>query len=94
MVQIEIIGKAVAVSIHGSRKFAADEHKLALTMIAKESKPEDLVDNMAYIGNVSAIRQQLEKAGLVTQAAQELNAFQRQVASSIAKLDGATKGAK
>lgn len=86
MVKIEIIGKAVASAIASTGKFGNDEHKAALAVIAKGSDATDLVDNMAYIGNVSAIRQRLEKCGAVKANAAEHDAFQRQVLTALAAL--------
>ena len=59
---------------------------LGSLVIAKASAPEDLVDNLAYIGNVSAIRQRLEKCGAVRANAAEHDAFQRQVLTALAAL--------
>jgi hypothetical protein len=80
---IEIIGKAVASAISQTLKFRESEQKVALGLIGKASKPEDIVDNMSYIGNVSAIRQKLEKAGLLPTSPAELDAFQRQVKAAL-----------
>ena len=80
---IEIIGKAVAASIAQTQKFGDSEQKVALGLIGKASQPDDIVDNMSYIGNVSAIRQKLEKAGLLPVKATDLDAFQRQVKTNL-----------
>ena len=90
MINIEIIGKAVAASIASSQKFGEAEQKAALAVIGKASSPEDIVDNMAYIGNVSAIRQKLERAGLLPMKAAELDAFQRQVKAALEAIKTAT----
>ena len=91
MKDITLVGKAVAAAIFQSRKFREEEQKAALAIIGKASKPEDIVDNMSAIGNVSAVRQKLEKAGAVKANDTELDAFQRQVLASLADLDKASK---
>ena len=87
MINIEIIAKAVASAIHHSRKFRAAEQSVALALIAKASTPEDIAENMGYIGNISAISQRLQKAGVLPMAPQELDAFQRNVKAALDVLD-------
>lgn len=64
-VELEVVAEGVARAIRGSRKFATAEHEAALKWICANSAPASLASNIARIGNVSAIRQDLEKAGLV-----------------------------
>lgn len=85
MLNITLVGEAVASAIKGSKKFATEEHKAALAIIAKESDPADLVENISRIANVSAIRQELEKGGIL-QAATSDTAFVRAVKAGLAAL--------
>ena len=91
MTNIEIIAKGVAAAIHGTRKFRDAEQKAAMAVIGKASSPEDMLDNLTYIGNISAIRQKLEQAGLLPKAPTELDAFQRQVKAALDQLDHPVK---
>jgi hypothetical protein len=83
---IELIGKAVASAVAQTGKFGTSEQIVALGLIGKGSAPEDIIGNMSYIGNVSAIRQRLEKCGAVKASAAELDAFQRQVLAALTAL--------
>ena len=62
---IEVVATAIALAIKDSGKFRAEEQKTALRYIAAESAPEELVENIGRIGNVSAVRQELEKSGII-----------------------------
>lgn len=64
---IETIAKAIIASgALQSKKFATDEHKKAMDYIAKNSEnPVEMVENLQRIGNVSAVRQELEKGGVL-----------------------------
>lgn len=85
MLNIQLVGEAIASAIKGSKKFATEEHKAALAIIAKESAPDDLVENVSRIANVSAIRQELEKGGIL-QAATSDTAFVRAVKEAMKQL--------
>lgn len=68
MVNLELVGMAIAQAISQSKKFAAAEHASAMSFIVRESDPLGLADNLCRIGNLSAIRQELEKNGLISKA--------------------------
>lgn len=87
--QIDVVGKAVAIAIAQSRKFGADQHKVAMDYIIKNSAPASLSANLARIGNVSAVRQELEKAGLVNGGA--LSALATEVGKAIDEMAKAAK---
>ena len=89
MIQLNIIARAVATSIKASGCFRAEEQKTACALIAKTSAADDLIDNMTYISNVSAIRQTLEKCGALKPKATDLTAFQREMISAVNALDAA-----
>ena len=91
MTNIDLIAKALAASTHVTGKFGADEHKAAMSIIAKESKPEDLVDNLTRIGNISAVRQEGEKCGALASSRADLNALQRAWSAASAALKAAKK---
>jgi len=86
---INLIAKSLAAVISQTGKFGADEQKMAFGLIAKGSTPEDMAENFARIGNVSAVRQELEKAGLLPVKAADLSAMQRQVKEQLAIITAA-----
>lgn len=82
---IELIGAAIAKSgIKTSKAFRTEEHKKALDYIAKEcaSNPIELVENISRIANISAVRQELEKGG-VLQAKESDTALVRAVKAEL-----------
>lgn len=100
MHNIESVSRAVAEAISQTRKFAQAEHKAAMDILSKAAQEDaketparagevfaELADNIAYIGNLSAIRQKLEKCGAVKQAAAELDAFQRNVLKELEAIE-------
>jgi hypothetical protein len=91
MINIDLAAKAVASVVQASGKFGADEQKAALTMIGKEASPADLVDTFSRIGNVSAVRQELEKCGVLKVAPADHSAFQRAVLHTLETLRTAKK---
>ena len=79
MVNLQILGKAIDLAIAPTDKFGANEHGVALSTIIKECPPEDMADTLQRVGNVSAIRQELEKHSLVARADSNPSAFIRAV---------------
>jgi hypothetical protein len=86
MTNIDLAAKAVAVVIHAAGKFGTDEQKAALTLIGKDAAPADLVDTFSRLGNVSAVRQELEKCGALKVPPTEHSAFQRAVLHALETL--------
>lgn len=85
--QLEVIGMAIAKAIKDSRKFGSTEHKAAMEYIVAESdSDENRIENLMRIGNISAIRQDLEKAGLVDKASSDPSALCRAVIAAKAIL--------
>lgn len=68
-----IVGRALAKAM-ANGKFGAAEHAVALNEIIKAGGP-DMADNVASIGNVSAIRQWGEKYGFVSRKEAQLDAL-------------------
>lgn len=66
MVNLELVGTAIAQAIAQSKRFASDEHASAMKYIVEQSEPGELADNLCRIGNISAIRQELDRHGLIT----------------------------
>jgi hypothetical protein len=62
-VQLDVVGMGIALAIRKTRKFGAAEHGIALDYIIKNSAPGSSVANQTRVGNVSAVRQDMEKAG-------------------------------
>jgi hypothetical protein len=83
-VQLEVIAAAIAQAIAQSRKFNKAEHGSALRYIVANSAPASLAANVERIGNISAISQDLAKAGLVQHG--EPSALARSVGAEIDKL--------
>lgn len=87
----QIVVEGVARAIRASRKFGAKEHELALAHIVSEAKKAmsennaqlalELMTAQARLGNVSAVSQDLAKAGLVKHG--EPSAFAQAVAESL-----------
>ena len=88
-VELQVVGKAVALAIRDSRKFGAEQHKAAMDYIVKHSTPSSLTANLQRIGNVSAFRQELEKAGLVNGGA--ISALAKHVGDALDSLAGEAK---
>lgn len=65
-VDLDLVARAIAGAICKSAKFGSAEHKAAMGTIIAESSRENLASNLERIGNVSQVRQELEKAGLVS----------------------------
>lgn len=87
-VNIEIVANAIAQSgAIESKQFRTEEHKRALQYIAAESDPADLVDNIGRIGNVSAVRQELEKGGIIP-AKESDSALIRAIKTAIGRKQG------
>ena len=81
-VQLEVVGSAIARAIKTTRKFGNAEQQAAIADIIKTGGPS-LADNLARIGNVSQIRQELEKAGVLSS---QSTALAQQVKNELAKL--------
>lgn len=86
MVNLTTVGMAIALAIKDSRKFGSAEHKAAMEFIVKESDSDSMTENLMRIGNVSAVRQELEKAGLVDKAASDPSALCRAVIAAKAMI--------
>jgi hypothetical protein len=84
--QIEIVAMAVATAIQESKKFATTEHACALAYVIAESAPAELAANVQRIGNVSEIRQDMEKSGLCLKKPHEDSALARNVRSSLIQI--------
>ena len=89
-VELEVVAMALALAIQPARKFGAAKHKVAMTYIIGHSKPASLAENLQRIGNVSAVRQELEKAGLVDGS---ISALARQTGDALDQLAKAAKKA-
>jgi hypothetical protein len=61
----ELVAYACAMAMATSRKFGAAEHRIALDFVQKHSTPANLVANVTRLGNLSAVRQEHEKAGVL-----------------------------
>ena len=83
MVEIEIIGKAIATAIKTSGKYASEEHGQALGTVLLACPPENLKDTIQRMGNLSADRQELEKSGILPMASHKLNALSQQVKAAL-----------
>lgn len=65
--QMEIVADAIAKALkaNGKTKFQTEDHKAALQHVASNSDPDALVENISRIANISAVRQELEKGGII-----------------------------
>ena len=81
-VQIEVVASALAKAIKSTRKFGNAEQQAAIADIIKTGGPS-LADNLARIGNVSQIRQELEKVGVLSS---QSTALAQQVKNELAKI--------
>jgi hypothetical protein len=64
--EIEITAMAVAQAIRSTGKFGKAEHEAAMDYITAECEDkDDMRAGLSRLGNVSAVRQELEKAGVI-----------------------------
>lgn len=81
---LEVVADAIARSgCKTSKKFAKPEFDAALKYIGGNSDPDDLLDNVGRIANISAVRQELEKGGILP-TAQSDSALIRAVKAALA----------
>jgi hypothetical protein len=85
MRNLTVVATAVAIAIRDTKRFGAAEQKSAMGEIAKTSAADELIDNLTSIGNVSAVRQDLEKGGVIPSNA-EPSAFSKAVKDALANL--------
>lgn len=103
MVNLEVLGLAVARAKKQSNKFGAAEQRAAYEEVSSHFKaaiveqPDRLAElldeqneTLSRIGNISAVRQEMEKAGLLPMKQGELSAFCRAVKAAEATLNGKT----
>lgn len=90
-VDLDVLGEAIAGAIRGTRKFGKAEHKGANDFLWAAHKTgrislETLQACSERIANISAVRQELEKAGLLDV---DMNAFTTHVEQAMERLSAA-----
>lgn len=93
MDEMQATAMVVARVIRSTKKFGKVEHEMAMTILMDESEnPVNMREGMLRIGNVSAIRQDLEKGGVLPTNVTP-SAFSQAVKAALAKLDAVEKAA-
>jgi hypothetical protein len=86
--EIEVVATAVAKVVKASKKFAKAEFDAAALQLAEDAEKRGIefqqyAANLGRISNVSAVRQELEQAGIIHKAKTE-SAFTIAVAKAMA----------
>ena len=85
MRNVKTVATAVARAIKDTLKFGATEQKVAMGYIAELSPPEELIDNLTSVGNISAVTQDLQKGGVIPWNT-EPSAFAKAVKDALSRL--------
>ena len=86
MTGLELAAKAVAITVKQSKSFKQKDWESASKYVLDNAEDMDTArESLGRISNVSAVRQELEKSGILQPTALD-NAFVRMVKIEIAKL--------
>lgn len=87
MRNLSICSAAIARAIKASNggRLNNEAHKALMADILKTSSPDESIENVTSVGNLSALNQELERYGLIT-TVRELPAFYKAVKDELTKL--------
>ena len=81
--EMQITAEALAAAIESTGKFRAEEQGVVLGSILKDVAPGDLKAAVSRIGNISAVSQALQKAGIIPASDATPSAFMQAVKQAL-----------
>ena len=81
--EMQITAEALAAAIESTGKFRAEEQGVVLGNILADVAPTDLKAAVSRIGNISAVSQALQKAGIIPASDTTPSAFMQAVKAAL-----------